>query len=90
MIYDHKTQGKWKTQLTMQISFIYSRDYEETCTMHTKGHNIEINMGNETYKITEELCESLLQKYQDGLEESMRESEFIRDRVDLLYYHLKK
>ena len=90
MTYDHKTQGKWKTQLTMQISFIYSRDSEETCTMHTKGRNIEIIMGNETYEIIEELCESLLQKYQDGLEESMIESEFIRDRVDLLYYHLKK
>ena len=74
----------------MQISFIYSRDSEETCTMHTKGRNIEIIMGNETYEIIEELCESLLQKYQDGLEESMIESEFIRDRVDLLYYHLKK
>ena len=31
-----------------------------------------------------------MQKYQDGLEESMRGSEFIRDCVALLYYHLQK
>ena len=32
--------------------------------------------------------DSLLQKYQEELEESMRGSEFLRDSVDLLYYHL--
>ena len=31
-----------------------------------------------------------MQKYQEGLEESMRGSEFIRDSVDLLCYHLQK
>ena len=31
-----------------------------------------------------------MQKYQEGLEESMRGSEFIRDSVDLLYYYLRK
>ena len=34
---------------------------------------------------------SLLQKYQEGLEESMRRgSDFIFNSVDLLYYHLQK
>ena len=50
----------------------------------------EIMMGNETDEIIEELCKSLLQKYQEGLEESMRGSEFIRDSNDLLYYHLQE
>ena len=50
----------------------------------------EIMMGNETDEIIEELCESLLQKYQEGLEKSMRGSEFIYDSVDLLYFHLQK
>ena len=44
----------------MQISFISSKDSEETCTMHTKGHKIEIMRGNKTDKIIEKLCESLL------------------------------
>ena len=33
--------------------------------MHTKSNNIEIIMGSETNDIVEELCESLLQKYQE-------------------------
>ena len=51
MINDHKTQSKWKIQLTMQISFISSKNFKETHTMHTKSHNIEIMMGNETDEI---------------------------------------
>ena len=48
-------------------------------------------MGSETNDFIEELCESLLQKYQEELEESMRGgSDFIFDSVDLLYYHLQK
>ena len=47
-------------------------------------------MGSETYDIIDELFKSLLQKYQERLEESMRGNEFIFDSVDLLYYNLKK
>ena len=42
-------------------------------------------MGNETDEIIEKMFDSLLQKYQEGLEELMRGSRFIRDSVDLLY-----
>ena len=38
----------------------------------------------------EELFKSFLQKYQEGLEESIRGSEFIFDSVDSLYYNLNK
>ena len=58
--------------------------------MHTTSVNIEIMIGNETDEIIEELFESLLQKYQDGLEKSVKGSEFIFDSIDLLYYNLHK
>ena len=74
----------------MQINFISSKDSKETRTMHTNSSNVEIMIGNETDEIIEKLFDSLLQKYQDGLEESMTGSEFICDSVDLLYYHLQK
>ena len=90
MINDHRTQSEWKIQLTIQISFIFSEDSEETRTMHTKSHNIENLMGNETDEIIEILFESLLQNYQKNLEESMRGSGFVFDSIDLLYYHLQK
>ena len=48
-------------------------------------------MGSETNDIIKELCDSLLQNYQKRInEESMRGSEFVRDSVDLLYYHLHR
>ena len=58
--------------------------------MHTKSDNIETIMRTETNDIIEKLFESLLQKYQEGLKESMRGSGFIPDSVNLLYYHLQK
>ena len=56
----------------MAINFICSKDSDETLTMHTKSNNVEIMMGNETDEIIEELFESFLKKYQEGLEESIR------------------
>ena len=85
MINDHKTRREWKIQLTMQINFISHNDSEETRTMYTKSRNKEIMDGT-----IKEFRESLLQHYQKNLEQSLRGSEFIFDRVDLLYYHLQK
>ena len=53
--------------------------------MHAKRDNVEIMMGNETDEIIEELFESLLQRYQEGLEQKKRGNEFVFDSVDLLY-----
>ena len=90
-VIDYETQfGEWKIQLTMSINFISSKDSDETRNMHTKSDNIEIMMGSETDDIIDELFNFFLQKYQEGLEESMRRSEFIFDSVDLLYYNLQK
>ena len=68
----------------MTINFISSKDSDETRTMHTKSNNVEIMIGSETNEIIEGLFESFLQKYQGGLEESMRGSEFVYDSVDVL------
>ena len=51
--------------------------------MHTKSNNVEIMMGSETDEIIEDLFESFLQKYHEGLE-------FVYDSVDVLYYNLNK
>ena len=44
-------------------------------------------IGNEADEIIEELFGSLLQRYQEDLEESMKVIEFVFDGVDLLYYN---
>ena len=50
----------------------------------------EILIGNETDEILEDLFDSILQKYQKVLEESMEGREFVFDNVDTLYYKLHK
>ena len=87
-----ETPSKWKIQLTVAINFISSIDSDETRTMHTKSNNVEIMMGSETDEIIEDLFESFffLFEYQEGLEESVRGSEFVYDSVDELYYNLNK
>ena len=47
-------------------------------------------MGSETDNINQDLRESLLQRYQNELEEKIKGSEFVFDSVHLLYYHLHK
>ena len=74
----------------MAINFISFKDSDEAQTMHTKSNNVEIMIGSETDEIIEDLFNSFLQKYQEGLEESMRGSEFAYDSVDTLYYNLNK
>ena len=80
----YKTQGEWKIHLIMAMNFISSEDSDETRIMDSKSDNLEIMMGSETDEIIEELFESLLQRYQEGLEESMKGSEFIFDSVNSL------
>ena len=87
-----KTQGEWKIELTMTIDFMSfedSKDSNET-SLHIKRNNIETMVGNETNEIIEELFDSLLQRHQEGLEESMRRSNLFYDGVDLLYNKLHK
>ena len=75
----------------MKINFLSSKkDFDEIRIMSTKSNNIEVMMGRETDEVTEDLFKSLLQRYQEKLEESMKGRDFIFDSVDILYYDLHK
>ena len=87
---DNDLHGEWKIQLTIQINFVSSSDPGEIRTMGSKSKNIEILMVTETDDIINELFESFLQKYQELLEEKMRDSKFVFESVILLYYSLHK
>ena len=91
IINDHKTQSEWKIQLTAAINFISSKpDSDETRIIHTKSNNIEIMIVSDTNGVSEELFKSLLEKYQENLEEKMSGSEFVFDGINSLYYDLNK
>ena len=84
MIDNHKAYSEWKSQLIMEINFIFSLDKFDLRIMHTKSDNIEIMNGIETNDIINELFQSFFWRYQEGLETKMKDSEFIFERVDLL------
>ena len=82
MINDHKMQGESKvhsgnTVIDYKTQEEPSKDSDEIHTMNTRSNNMENMMSNETDEIIQKLFQSLLQKYQEGLEEKMRGSEFI-------------
>ena len=75
----------------MTIKFVSSMDdSNEIGTTHTKSGNIKIIMASEANEITGELFKWFLQRYQERLEESMKESEFVFDSVGSLKYKLNK
>ena len=81
--------GEWKIQLTMQINFASSLDPRKNHIIESKSDNVEIIMGIETDDVIKEL-KFFLKNYQKNLEEKMKDSSFVFESVDLLYYSLHK
>ena len=90
MIDNKKRIREWKTQLIMKINFISSKTFSETRDMHSKSDNVEIMMGVDTNEIIKKLFNFILQRYQKGLEESTRGSDFVFYYVELLNYIFHK
>ena len=74
----------------MKINFISSKNFIDTRNMHSKSDNAEIMRGVDTDEIIKNLFNSVLQRYQKGLEEPMRASGFIFDYVESLNYIFHK
>ena len=90
MIDHYKSKGEWKIQITMRIIFISFIDKNETQVMHTKSDNVEIMNGTDTSDAINELIDSFIKRYQEGLETKMKGSSYIFECIDLLEYHLYK
>ena len=91
LIKDKKDKGEWKLQLTAQINFISQKPgSDETRVMHTRSVCKEFMSGSETEEIVEKLFRSLLQRYQDNLNEKMRGSDFIFNGINYLFYDFNR
>ena len=91
LINTHKNKGEWKIQLTTQINFISLRPgSDETHVMHTRRVNEEFMNGSNTDEVIKTLFKSILQKYQENLQEKMKGSDFAFDGINYLYYDLNK
>ena len=78
-------------QLTIEVNFISLKPgSDETRIMYTRSDNIEIIFDDDNHDIIEQLFESLLQKYEENLQNKMRRSEFEFDGVNFLYYDFNK
>ena len=71
MINDKRGKGEWKIQLIIKTNFISSKNYNDVRDMYSKSDNVEVMMGADTNEIIEKLFDSILQRYQKGLEESV-------------------
>ena len=67
-----------------------SKDTEEEHVMHSAGDNIKFAHYNNANKVVNKFFESLCSKYQDNLEISMRQSNFIFDSVQPMYFKCHK
>ena len=74
----------------MQIIFFSFKDANETQVMHTKRDNIEIMNGIYTTDDINELIDSFIKRYQEGLGTKMKGSSYVFQRIDLLEYNLHK
>ena len=91
LIEEYKLKGEWKVQLTIEVNFISLKPgFYETRFMYTRSDNIEIMFGDDNDDIIKQLLESLLQKYEENLQNKMRGSEFEFDGVNFLYYDFNK
>ena len=58
--------------------------------MHMRSDNEEFMNGDDTDEIIKGLFESFLQKYEENLQNKMKESEFEFDGINFLYYDFNK
>ena len=87
----YKAKGEWKLQLSAEISFVSQNpDSDETHVMYTRSTPEEIMSGSETEEIVEKIIKSLLQKYQDNLQNKMKGSDLIFNGVNYLFYGLNR
>ena len=78
-------------QLTAKISFVSLKpDSDEMRLMHTRSNATEFMSGSETEEIIESLYRSLLQNYNDNLQEKMKGSDFVFNGINYFYYDFNR
>ena len=81
IINDLKKFDTWKIQLTISINFLSSKENYEKRVVHSKSDNIEITINDKEDETIEDFFQSLLSRYQIGLETSMKGIDFVFDCV---------
>ena len=87
----YKAKGEWKLQLSAEISFVSQKPgSDEKRVMYTRSTPEEFMIGSETEEVAEKLIVSIIQKYQDNLQNKMKGSDFIFNGINYLYDNLNR
>ena len=89
LINKHKNDN-WKIQLTMKIIFIPVDNYNDKRSLYVKTKNVEIVMGSDTDEIAKDLYDSLIQKYEELIGHSTKNSGLVLHGVELMEYDINK
>ena len=79
-----------KIQLTIATNFMTFKEDDEESVIFSNSDEIEMMINDKEVKVIKEFFQSLLSRYQIGLETSIKGSDFIFDCVYLLYYKCHK
>ena len=74
----------------MSITFVSYINPNQVQLMHSKSDIVETMRGIDTDDTIQELFNSFLCQYQEGLETKMKGSDYIFNHVNLLEYHFHK
>ena len=86
-----KNKGEWKLQSTAKISFVSSKPgSSEVRLIYNRSNATEFMNGSKTDEIIDFLYGSLIQNYNDNLQEKMKGSDFVYSGIDYFYYDLNK
>ena len=87
----YKAKGEWKLQLSVEIFFVSQKPgSDENRVMYARSTPEEFMTGSETEEVAEKRIMSILQKYQDNLQNKMKGSDFIFNGINYLYYDLNR
>ena len=90
LIEEYSYKSLWKIQLNMKISFISLTDTTVRQTFYSKCGNVEVLHAVDTNGVIDELFDTFLKRYQEGLETKMIGGSYMFEKVDLLQYHFHK
>ena len=90
LIEEYSYKNSWKIQLTAKLSFISLTHTNVRQTLYSKSDNVEVIHAVDTNGVIDELFDTFLNRYQDGLETKMTGSSYFFEKVDLLEYHFHK
>ena len=83
MMKTFKNSGEGKIKMNINPKFMSSTDSNEKRIMRTKSDNTDIIISKDIDEIVQELFGSLLRRYQTGLEQFMKISNFVFDYVNI-------